>query len=283
MFERRSLGLSISARINLAFGAIVGLLILLEICAVIGLRAGSERFTKFSAISDVAGRVIMISRDAASMDRLARRYADSGDEADIRRAREIGTGIGANLAALMADEHASEVKSDLRRMEDLLAAYSTGMLKMADARVQRDNLVNWKLSGTGIKARASLMQIMREAAAGDSAAAIRAGIANDYLQGGRLNVYKFLAVPSEQLATAVDNQINAFIKSCEELANTVQSPIHKALAAEVTGQGQEYKAAFAQVATATSAMSSLVKDSRRKMATNSAPSRSRWQNCAART
>jgi methyl-accepting chemotaxis protein len=261
MFERRGSGLSISARINLAFGAVVGLLLVLEIGAAFGLKAGSQRFSTFSAISDVAERVIMINRDAASMDRLARRYADSGSEADIRHAQEFSESIGADLAALVANEYASGVKSDLRRMEELLAAYSTAMLKMADARAQRDNLVNWNLHGIAIKARASLTQIMREAAAaGDSAAAVRAGLANDCLQGGRINVYKFLAVPSVQLISAVDSQLDAFIKSSEELASTAQSPAHKAQASEIIAQGREYKAVFAQVAAATGTVGSLVAD-----------------------
>jgi HAMP domain-containing protein len=258
MFERNGPGLSISARINLALGAIVGLLILLEIFAVTGFKAGSERLSKFSAISDVAGQVIMIDRDAASMDRLARRYAGSGEEMDIKRAQEFADRIGASLAALGAGEFASEVKEDLRRMEDQLAAYVAAMQKMATSRVQRDDLVNWRLNGAGVKARASLVQIMHEtAAAGDSFAAARAGLANDYLQSARLNTYKYLAMPSEQLVNAVDSQISALIKACEDLEGSVKSAAHKVLAAEASGRAQEYKTVFAQVAAATGTINSL--------------------------
>jgi HAMP domain-containing protein len=262
MLRRKGFDLSISTRINLAFAAIVGLLILLEISAVIGFRAGSHRFLQFSGIADVAERVTQVAHDVVSLDRFAGRYASNGEEEDLQQAREVSSRIGASLAGLIADEYAGGVNDELRRMESLLAAYSADLLQVAQIRAERDNQVNWKLNGTGIKARASLMQIMREAAAGgDSAAAVNAGIANDYLQGARLNTYKFLAVPSAQLTNAADSQIDAFIKACDALAGSVQAPTHKVLAAQVSEQGREYKASFAKIAASTSAMTALVTDS----------------------
>jgi nitrogen fixation/metabolism regulation signal transduction histidine kinase len=262
MFERRSLAPTISTRIGIAFAAFAGLLILLEICAAIGLLAGNRRFLNFSGIANVAERVATVSHDVVGMDRLAERYAGTGGDADLQQAREFAASIGTSLAALAADEYAAEVKDDLRRMQALLAVYSLNMQKMAEVRAERENLVNWKLSGIGVKARASLMQIVhRAAASGDTATAASAGLADDYLQRGRLNVYKFLAVPSAQLADAVYSQIDAFIASCEGRASTAQSSAPKALAAEVCEQGREYKATFAQVAASTATMTSLVKDS----------------------
>jgi HAMP domain-containing protein len=73
-----------------------------------------------------------------------------------------------------------------------------------------------------------------------------------------LNVYKFLALPSAQLSGAVGSQMDAFIKSCESLAGTVQSPAHRALAVEAGELGREYQAVFAQLAVSANTLASLV-------------------------
>jgi len=265
MFAGLQHRLSVSSRIYGGFAFVIVLLVLLEVSAVIGLRAGSRGFADYSQTANVAGRVAAIGRDVVDLDRHVLMFAADGDEEALKQAQALQQTIADTLAAVRTMTDLPALHADLDRMSGLLAAYGADLDRVVVARKEREDLINWKLNGLGVQGRRVLMQVVREAsAAGNTADATQAGLAVDMMQGARLNSYKFVATPSDKLADAVHAQIDAFIAATGTLADKAAVPAHRTLADEARTTGTAFKAAFVEVVAATKRLDELVRVAMRK-------------------
>ncbi len=192
--------MKIGTQISLAFGAVLGMIALIEIVALVGFSSASHGFSDYRRLaneSNVAGRVqanmLLVRLNAKEF--ILSRSNDAATEFE-RRFEILEEMVSDALASL--EGHDPAHTQSMRLVEGLLSDYRTNFEKLSALLLEQDAIVADRLDPTGLAMREELTAIVESAYAdGDQKAAYLAGRVEEELLLGRLYLMKFLNNGSE--------------------------------------------------------------------------------------
>jgi methyl-accepting chemotaxis protein len=239
------------------------LIVLLLLCVVAGmgyrtLMNMSEVSGRYAFISDASLKVVGIDRDVSQMRRNVLSFISSGDPKVQVTIQGLQETLGKDLREVAAIVTDPERRALMERMQKLLQAYADNFVKLADARIQRDKLVNELMEPLGSKIRKALTQIIEETSRdNETDASALAARAQESLLLARLNVSRFLSTPKTELTDTARAQLGDFVKGLDALTPALRNPAHQRLLQDVREDTARYRASIDQVVTAVTSVNRL--------------------------
>ncbi len=258
---------AIGVRIYAGFAIVLALLVAVAAVGYLGLAGTEQRLAEYRSVADNALQATEAERDFGEMRRQALAFADSGDEAAARRARELAQEIRGETDRAIGAVKSEDVRQLLRDFAEHVDEYAKSLEHLVKARQARDVAVNQEMNVHGAAARQKLTQIIQSAMAdGDYEAAALAGMAQERLSLGRINALRFLDQPERKNADAARQEIQEFQRSATTLEARLQNPTRKQLAGEALALSGKYATAFGQVVQAVDQYHALVSETMRSSA-----------------
>ncbi|BAE50382.1 methyl-accepting chemotaxis protein [Paramagnetospirillum magneticum] len=239
---------TVRARIFLGFGLVLLLLALIAIIGANGLSSATDQVEEFSRVSDNTVRVAVLVGDFTEARRNVRNYANEGDAASAKAAREQLAKVRKDIAEITGKTVNPARREALTKMSGEIDGYAANFEKMAEARAAKEKLINEQLSVLGQQAREAMASIVSGAmASGDFEAAAQSSQTQEALMQARLLASRFTSTPTPKLADASRQQMTAFLGLVHSLEERLRDPARKRLAKDAAAQAESYAAAFGQM------------------------------------
>ncbi|WP_096704248.1 methyl-accepting chemotaxis protein [Magnetospirillum sp. 15-1] len=259
---------TVKARIFLGFGLVLALLALVAVIGVSSLSSATGQVEKYAKISDNTVRVSVMVGDFTEARRNARLFAQEGTPEAATKARQLFGKLRESLAIAIANSIDSARIDNLKRIGTQIEGYAVNFEKMAEARTEKEKLVNEQLGVLGLQAREALAGIVAAAMAnGDFEAAALTSQTQEALMQARLLASRFTSSPNPKLADAARQQLAAFLTQARSLEERLHDPARKRLAKEAAALAERYGAAFAQMVDKTMTVEQLANTVMRAEAT----------------
>jgi methyl-accepting chemotaxis protein len=255
--------LRIGTRVYAGFGLILLLTAALGGLGVITLKELGRTFHEYETISDNAVRAAQIDRNFVGLRRNVVRYTATGEEAALKRARELGTETLPREIRALTDRLIIEGnKSKMEAIGAGIAKYAADFEKVVVLYQEQRKAVNERMNVFGSKARQDMSEIMKTALAdGDAEASAFAGQTQDALMQMRINAIRFLNDPNQKTVDTALQDYEAFRAAAGGLSNRLRNPERKQKAADAIAIAGRYAEAFNDVVAKTFALDKMVNGS----------------------
>jgi methyl-accepting chemotaxis protein len=251
--------LKLASRIYIGFGIVVLFASAMSILAITMMGNSRDQVRLFHDGSDNALRIFHIDVDVAQMRRNVLAWVVRRDDASAEQVRWFLADLSADLPVAVAANTEPKLNEKLQNMQRLFDRYSDGFATLSKLDSNRADLANNRLSKLGNQASANMGQIIESAMAeGDFEDAAKAGMAERALLLTRISVEKFRADPKGELVAEVNANADRFIHEAETLTLRLHHPERRRLAGAAVTIAQQYRDGFAELATATNQVDTLV-------------------------
>jgi methyl-accepting chemotaxis protein len=235
----------IGTRINFGFMTVLALLLVVAAVGYFGLGGSRYALDEYVRISDNSLKVIEADRNLTNMRRNALAYVQSGDEASLKRVRDMGKTVRADLVSTEANTHNPERHEMLKKLVVLVDQFTADFELIVKLRGQRDHAVNEVMNPLDAKLRSELGAIVDTGMkAYDMEVVAYGGLAQEGLMQVRLNLYRFLLEPDDKLFAAAEQEFTKLTASLQRLHEAMQNPEQRAKVRQVMKETPEYLAVF---------------------------------------
>jgi methyl-accepting chemotaxis protein len=237
--------LRIANKINLGFGMLLGLLLVLSLFAMSGLWSGKSGFTDYRSLARQTNSAGRVQANLLDMRMSVKNFIIEGDEASINAVRE-----DAAFTLDMIDELESRATTDgrialAREARSDIQEYSRVFDLVVGLQAQRNEHVSDVMDVVGPEAEHKLTEIMKSANRdNDAQAAYQAGLVLRELLLVRLYALKFLEANQEKDYDRVIEEFAQFHENYDVLDKNLQNRTRRALSAEVHELVAQYERAF---------------------------------------
>jgi methyl-accepting chemotaxis protein len=239
---------TVKARIFLGFGLVLILLAVVALVGANGLNSATDQVDEYARVSDNTVRVAVLVGSFTDARLNVRTFANDGSAASATAARELFGRIRKDLAEAVASTKDPTRKQAMTAMSGQIEAYAGNFEKLAAARNEKERIINEQLTVLGQQSREGLAAIVASAmASGDFEAAAQTSQAQESLMQARLLASRFTSTPSQKLADASRQQMEAFLVLARSLEERLLDPTRKRQAKESSAQAERYAAAFGQM------------------------------------
>lgn len=254
---------SLKAQLNLSFGIMVVLLLVISVLSYIGLSNTYKGFTDYRGLArdtNLAGGIQanMLGMRLSVLSFLNTRSDRALDEYSIRKQSVLKLLEEADVEIVEPGRAAlvKEIKTEIR-------GYDAAFAQVVKLFHERNQVVEQRLDPSGLAMRVAVTEIMQSAYAdNDAAAAFMAGVAQEHLLLGRLYVAKFLVTNEKADAERAYLELTDKLKSTlNELDGQLQNPKRRQLLAELQVQYAQYTKAFAEVQSIIETRNDLINNS----------------------
>ena len=260
--------LTVKARIWGGFLLILAFLLLVAVLGWFGLRSIDGNVWQFERVNANTVRVLTIDRNVAGLRRNVLVFTGSnGDTKALDRVRQLQGDLAKDLGEAINAASNPERKADLEQMRHLFEQYSANFEKVIQLRTTRDAALTQRLNPTGAAMREQLTSLLDATMAiKDYENAAIIGKAQEQLMLGRVNALRFLALPSDKLATEASEQfVHAEAAVKDQLAHEKDAGRRKTTE-QVLQMLPTYVTAFGEIVTASQAMNRLISVENAKIA-----------------
>jgi methyl-accepting chemotaxis protein len=132
----------IGTRINFGFMTVLGLLLVVATFGYLGLDGSRDALNEYVRISDSSLKVMETDRNLTNMRRNALAYVQTGDEAALKRVRDMGKTVHDDLAAIEAGTVNPERREMVKKIVALASQFTANFELIVKARAERDRAVN---------------------------------------------------------------------------------------------------------------------------------------------
>ena len=233
--------LNIGARINLGFGLVIVLLLVVAGAGILGVNNARQLFNTFDATSAATRAVLRAERDIIDLSRNVLLYTDRDSQPGLENARKLIQSIPQTLKAAEGDADADE-RRILAEIADLVQKYGAVIEETVAAKADYNGVFQKDVVPASTMIRQLLPQTMQQAVSlGDFQTAYEAARVSEVLNGIGAAAYQYLYRPRPDLLERV-RQLTAEL-------NTVSTALGERLITK--GQmsaGEELKEATAAYA-----------------------------------
>ena len=235
-------------------------LVLLIAVAAIGYRGLAGADNSFKVYADAAGDAVFAKGVQGAVANLRRNvvvFTERGEgEDEVRRFLKE---LKPQLAKMLEGANNASQRASAERMIALFDSYAADVDKLAQMRKTRDALVKDSLFPAGARMREVLTDIIATAFKnGKFENSARAGMAQEELMLARLNVNRFLAMPSSKLVDEVHVRAKNFIERMSDLLPLLTIPANIERAKQTIEESKAWASVFEQIAGITTEINALV-------------------------
>jgi methyl-accepting chemotaxis protein len=246
----------IKARLYSGFGLVLLLLAIVAVTTVLGLRGGQSQFDAYSYIAGTTKDVMSIDRDVVGLRRNVFAYTKTGDQASLKRARDLEQQLKESIAKSVAEIRNPERQKLIQQASLLYGEYTSGFARAVDLKTKVDKLRREVMDVNGAEMRKKLSEIIDATfKSNEMETAAFAGIAQQHVMLTRLNANRFLDKDDASAGDAMKGNLADAETALEGLVGRLADPARRKLATDTADMLGKYRAAFTE---ATGAQSELV-------------------------
>jgi methyl-accepting chemotaxis protein len=214
--QNSTANLSIGGRINLGFGIVIVLLLVVAGSGIFGVNTARQLFNNFSGTSDATRAVLRAERDIIDLSRNVLLYTDRDSAPALETARKLLQAIPESLKEAEQDADANE-KRVLDEIRQLMQQFGTVIDQTVAARAEYNGIFQKDVVPASTLIRQILPQtIQTSVASGDFQTAYEATRVSETLNAIGAAAYQYLYRPrpdllarTQQLTTEIATQSNA--------------------------------------------------------------------------
>ncbi len=197
--QNSTAALSIGGRINLGFGIVIVLLLIVAGAGLYGSNNARQLFNRFSETSDATGAVLQAERDIIDLSRNVLLYTDRDSQPALETARKLLQSIPQTIAAAEGDADANE-RRILGEIAGLMQQYSAVIEETVTAKAEYNGVFQKDVVPASTMIRQILPQMISQAVAtNDYQTAFEASRVSDLLNSIGAAAYQYLYRPRPEL------------------------------------------------------------------------------------
>ncbi len=241
--------LSLKATLNLAFGSLIVLLLIISTVSYTGLNQSFQGFTSYRELARDSNLSARVQANMLSMRLAVLGFINTRDEARIEEYNQRKAAMDSYLKQareeIIKPERAELISKTISEIE----RYDAAFMKVIDLFKQRNDVVKNQLDPNGIAMRTHVSDIMVSAFNDqDPEASHYAGIVQEELLLGRLYAIKYLVTNSEEDAQrAIKELSQALPEALSVLDRNLQNPQRREQLAQFRAAHKAYLEAFTQI------------------------------------
>jgi methyl-accepting chemotaxis protein len=235
----------IGTRINFGFMTVLVLLLVVAAVGYLGLSGSSDALEEYVHISDNSLKVMETDRNLTNMRRNALAYVQSGDEAALKRVRDMGKTVHDDLAAIEAGTSNPERREMVKKIVALASQFNSNFELIVKSRAERDHAVNDVMNPLDAKLRAEIAEIVDQGMKTYAMEVVAfGGLAQDALVQVRLNLFRYLVEQDDKLLEAAEQQFSKLTSALQRLHEAMEKPEQRAKVRQVMKEAPELLTAF---------------------------------------
>jgi methyl-accepting chemotaxis protein len=197
--QNSTAALSIGGRINLGFGIVIVLLLIVAGAGLYGSNNARQLFNSFSETSDATGAVLQAERDIIDLSRNVLLYTDRDSQPALENARKLLQSIPQTIAAAQGDADANE-RRILGEITGLMQQFSAVIEETVAAKAEYNGVFQKDVVPASTMIRQILPQMISQAVAtNDYQTAFEASRVSDLLNSIGAAAYQYLYRPRPEL------------------------------------------------------------------------------------
>jgi methyl-accepting chemotaxis protein len=197
--QNSTAALSIGGRINLGFGIVIVLLLIVAGAGLYGSNNARQLFNSFSETSDATGAVLQAERDIIDLSRNVLLYTDRDSQPALENARKLLQSIPQTIAAAQGDADANE-RRILGEITGLMQQFSSVIEETVAAKAEYNGVFQKDVVPASTMIRQILPQMISQAVAtNDYQTAFEASRVSDLLNSIGAAAYQYLYRPRPEL------------------------------------------------------------------------------------
>ncbi|OPX55247.1 methyl-accepting chemotaxis protein [Oceanospirillum multiglobuliferum] len=240
---------SLKTQLNLSFGILVVLLVIISVVAYSGLSNTYQGFTDYRGLArdtNLAGRVQanMLTMRLSVLSFLNTRSDQA--LADYQERKALMTSFLEEASKEIVEPSRAQL---IRNIKTEIQDYDTAFAEVVKLFHERNQVVSGRLDPAGLAMRVAVTDIARSAYDDeDASAAYMAGVVQEHLLLGRLYVTKFLVTNTQDDANRAEQELNqTLVSAMTELDSQLQNPKRRQLLADLQRNHAQYTKAFTEV------------------------------------
>lgn len=259
--------LNLSTQLNVGFGVIVLLLVVISLISYSGLNNTYTGFTEYRGLArdtNLAGRV---QANMLTMRLSVLSFLNTRSEASIKNFEErrdlMKKFLEEASVEIQEPSRAQLVKEAKSEVRDYEAAFADVIRLFRE----RNTVVSTKLDPSGLAMRQALTEIMLSAHSdNDNTATFLAGVAQEHLLLGRLYATKYLVTNTKSDAERAEAELTSkLLPQIEELEKELQNPTRRKHLQELKDNFKQYLQALSDVQNIISKRNDLINNSLNKI------------------
>jgi len=241
--------LSLKATLNLAFGSLIILMLIISAASYTGLNATYKGFTSYRELARDTNLSSQIQGNMLSMRLAVLGFINTRDEAKIEEYNQRKETMDGYLKQATTEINKPERAALIQQILDEVDDYDRAFKSVIQGFNQRNEVVSKQLDPNGIKMRLLVTDIMESAYRdNDVDASYRAGQVQQHLILGRLYAVKYLVTNSDKDAKrAMKELVERMTPAVDDLDMQLQSPERREKLRELKAAHKAYIGAFEQV------------------------------------
>ncbi|MEL3892897.1 methyl-accepting chemotaxis protein [Ferrovibrio sp. MS7] len=240
---------SIGGRINLGFGIVILLLIVVAGTGLYGANNASNLFDSYDNASDATRAVFRTERDVIDISRNVLLYTDRDSEDGLNKARALIKSVPETLKAAEAVSNAKD-RQQLAAIRDQVDKYGAVLEEVVKARADYNAIFARETVPASTKLRQILPKLVDEAEArGDYQTAHLATRVNETLGSIGSTAYQFLYRPKPELLTRTMQLTNQVTGDAAMLTDRLSLVSRGDVADDITNATKTYAGSLVQVMT----------------------------------
>lgn len=197
--QNSTANLSIGGRINLGFGSVIVLLLIVAGAGLYGSNNARQLFNSFDDTSDATRAVLQAERDIIDLSRNVLLYTDRDSQPGLEAARKLLQSIPETLAEAEKDADANERRL-LDEIRDLMRQFGAVIEETAAAKAEYNGIFQKDVVPASNNIRQILPQMISQAVAtNDYQTAFEASRVSDLLNSIGASAYQYLYRPRPEL------------------------------------------------------------------------------------
>ncbi len=254
---RRLSRLKIGTRLYAGFGLVLLLLAFVGSVGFNGLATSTHALNEYDRLTGNTLRILGIERNVVAFGREVVEYASTGDEAALKRARDLSEQIRADLEGVATQN--DEQRALVQRLVDLETDYSGGLEKVAALRASRDQILNDELNTAAPVIQQRLGDGAKSALTDSDfeGAAIASSALEQFLLA-RASVMQFVASPDPKIAETIKGHFANFSNYAVLAGESIRSVENKKMVSQVSSQVRKFAEGFGRVSAATLEMAQVM-------------------------
>lgn len=252
--------LTLKSALNLAFGSLIAVIVILSTVAYLGLNNTYSGFTQYRELARDTNLASSLQANMLSMRLAALRFINTGDTEKISEYEQYQQATG-NLLNQAKEEITSPERARLiAQVQNEIQDYDTGFKELVGFFSQRDEVIAGRLDPNGLAMRQAITDIINTAHRDqDTEVTFRAAAVEEHLLMGRLSAIKYLATENESDATRALQELTVYLpEATEALAAELRTPQHRALLESLNQHLADYVLAFQDVQRTVQRQNSLI-------------------------
>jgi len=234
----------IGTRVSAGFSMLIALIAVVSATAYFNGNKFGETILEYSRISGNSAKVASMGEGVSNLERNVSLFVQTGQEGFAQHAKDELTSLRQQSQSLIASTRSTDRRALMEQALSSLNGYGASFDKLvgmeAKRRVEED-----ALNAVGPKMRQSLTQIMEKSTtAGNLQIAANAGAVQEALMLTRMEVLRFLKVPTQERATAMKTRMTLFLDRLGRLERSLPPGELRQLASGIATDAGNYRQAF---------------------------------------